>query len=187
MSMLRLAISALCLSLFSTYTRAGAADSSSWSIAQTSESELNNLDDHKQASGFLNSVNVVCHSIESAASDYDLPLVFLMRLIWQESRFDLDAVSPAGAQGVARGEDHTGGSPAGVRPGLGHGECRIDRLLRRRLPDHPRGRPSQIMSHRCGWWARGRRARMLPDGQRTSTVGNHGSSIARETKKTART
>ena len=33
---------------------------------------------------------------------YDLPLVFLMRLIWQESRFDLHAVSPAGAQGVAQ-------------------------------------------------------------------------------------
>ena len=44
----------------------------------------------------------MCHLIESAASTYDLPLVFLIRLIWQESRFDLGAVSPAGAQGVAQ-------------------------------------------------------------------------------------
>jgi hypothetical protein len=92
----------LCLPFFSTHTHAGTADSSSWRIAQNTESELNNPDDHKQISGPLNSVDVVCHSIASAASDYDLPLEFLMRLIWQESRFNLSAVSPAGAQGVAQ-------------------------------------------------------------------------------------
>ena len=102
MSILRLVISVLWLPLFSTYTHAGTADSSSWRIAQNTESELTNPDDHKQTSGSLNSVNVVCQSIGSAASEYDLPLVFLMRLIWQESRFDLDTVSPAGAQGVAQ-------------------------------------------------------------------------------------
>ena len=84
------------------HTHAGTADSSSWRIAQNTESELNNSDDHKQISSPLNSVDVVCHSIASAASEYDLPLVFLMRLIWQESRFNLSAVSPAGAQGVAQ-------------------------------------------------------------------------------------
>ena len=52
--------------------------------------------------GLFNRVNIVCHLIKSAASTYDLPLVFLIRLIWQESRFDLGAVSPAGAQGVAQ-------------------------------------------------------------------------------------
>jgi hypothetical protein len=92
----------LCLPFFSTYTHAGTVDSSTWRIAQNTESELNNPDDHKQVSGPPNSVDVVCHSIASAASDYDLPLVFLMRLIWQESRFNLSAVSPAGAQGVAQ-------------------------------------------------------------------------------------
>jgi hypothetical protein len=92
----------LCLLFFSTYTHAGTADSSSWRIAQNTESELNNPDDHKQVSGPLNNVDVVCHSIASAASEYDLPLVFLMRLIWQESRFNLSAVSRAGAQGVAQ-------------------------------------------------------------------------------------
>ena len=98
MRILRLLFSALCLP--SIHAGAGAADSSSWRIAQTIESE--NLDDHTQASGSLNRVNIVCHLIESAASTYDLPLVFLIRLIWQESRFDLGAVSPAGAQGVAQ-------------------------------------------------------------------------------------
>ena len=85
MSILRLVISVLWLPLFSTYTHAGTADSSSWRIAQNTEFELTNPDDHKQTSGSLNSVNVVCQSIGSAASEYDLPLVFLMRLIWQES------------------------------------------------------------------------------------------------------
>jgi Transglycosylase SLT domain/SPOR domain len=69
---------------------------------QTAEPELNNLEDHKQPSSTLDPFNVVCRSIESAASAYDLPRVFLMRLIWQESRFDLHAVSSAGAQGVAQ-------------------------------------------------------------------------------------
>jgi soluble lytic murein transglycosylase-like protein len=36
-----------------------------------------------------------------AADANNLPLEFLTRLIWQESRFDPRAVSPAGAQGVA--------------------------------------------------------------------------------------
>ena len=40
--------------------------------------------------------------LNSAASAYDLPLGFLTRLIWQESRFDVGAVSPVGARGVAQ-------------------------------------------------------------------------------------
>jgi Transglycosylase SLT domain/SPOR domain len=100
---LRLPFSALCLLVLSIHTSPSAADSSSWRIAQTIESESNNnSDDHTLASGSPNRLNVVCHSIESAASAYNLPLVFLTRLIWQESRFDVGAVSPAGAQGVAQ-------------------------------------------------------------------------------------
>ena len=100
MRILRLLFLALCSPILSIHAGAGAADSSSWRVAQTIESE--NLDDHTQASGSLNRVNIVCHLVELAASTYDLPLVFLIRLIWQESRFDLGAVSPAGAQGVAQ-------------------------------------------------------------------------------------
>ncbi|MGA7430209.1 MAG: lytic transglycosylase domain-containing protein, partial [Xanthobacteraceae bacterium] len=46
--------------------------------------------------------DLICRSIETAASTNDLPLEFLTRLIWQESRFDTHAISRAGAQGIAQ-------------------------------------------------------------------------------------
>jgi hypothetical protein len=49
-----------------------------------------------------NTVDIVCQRIESAAVANGLPLEFLTRLIWQESRFDEHAVSRAGAQGIAQ-------------------------------------------------------------------------------------
>jgi hypothetical protein len=47
-------------------------------------------------------VERLCQTIESAAREYDLPVEFFTRLIWQESRFDTHAVSRAGAQGIAQ-------------------------------------------------------------------------------------
>jgi hypothetical protein len=47
-------------------------------------------------------VDLVCQRIESAALVNGLPLEFLTRLIWQESRFDEHAISRAGAQGIAQ-------------------------------------------------------------------------------------
>ncbi len=44
----------------------------------------------------------VCAALASAAQENHLPVAFLLRLIWQESRFDSHAVSRAGAQGVAQ-------------------------------------------------------------------------------------
>ena len=44
----------------------------------------------------------MCQTLELAARLNDLPVAFLTRLIWQESRFDAHAVSPAGARGVAQ-------------------------------------------------------------------------------------
>lgn len=44
----------------------------------------------------------VCRVIETAAHKHRLDPHFLARLIWQESRFDAAAVSPAGAQGIAQ-------------------------------------------------------------------------------------
>lgn len=44
----------------------------------------------------------LCSLIENAAVANDLPPPFFARLIWKESRFDIRAVSPAGAQGVAQ-------------------------------------------------------------------------------------
>lgn len=44
----------------------------------------------------------VCKRIEMAAGMWTLPPAFLARLIWKESLFDPDAVSPVGAQGIAQ-------------------------------------------------------------------------------------
>lgn len=44
----------------------------------------------------------VCDTIARAAPFYGLPQGFFARLIWQESRFDPQAVSPAGAMGIAQ-------------------------------------------------------------------------------------
>jgi hypothetical protein len=48
------------------------------------------------------SVDEICHTLARAAADNGLPEEFFTRLIWQESRFDPMAVSPAGAQGIAQ-------------------------------------------------------------------------------------
>ncbi len=48
------------------------------------------------------SVDEICHTLAQAAADNELPEEFFTRLIWQESRFDPAAVSPAGAQGIAQ-------------------------------------------------------------------------------------
>lgn len=44
----------------------------------------------------------VCRLIESAARAEKLPVDYLTKLIWQESRFNAGAVSPKGAQGMAQ-------------------------------------------------------------------------------------
>ena len=48
------------------------------------------------------SVDDICRTLAQAATDNELPEEFFTRLIWQESRFDPSAVSPAGAQGIAQ-------------------------------------------------------------------------------------
>ncbi len=44
----------------------------------------------------------VCRLIETSARAERLPVDYLTKLIWQESRFDARAVSPKGAQGMAQ-------------------------------------------------------------------------------------
>lgn len=44
----------------------------------------------------------ICSLIEDAAATHRLPIDFFTRLIWKESRFRPDAVSPKGAQGIAQ-------------------------------------------------------------------------------------
>ncbi|MEA2992697.1 MAG: hypothetical protein QOD40_1617 [Alphaproteobacteria bacterium] len=48
------------------------------------------------------SVAEMCDTVASAAQANNLPVGFLIRLIWQESGFDSSIVSRAGAQGVAQ-------------------------------------------------------------------------------------
>lgn len=47
-------------------------------------------------------VERICALIETHADAHSLPRDFFARLIWKESRFDANAVSPAGAEGVAQ-------------------------------------------------------------------------------------
>ena len=48
------------------------------------------------------SADSLCRALARAATDNGLPVEFLSRLIWLESRFNPDAVSPKGAQGIAQ-------------------------------------------------------------------------------------
>lgn len=48
------------------------------------------------------SVESICTTIQAAAAATELPVAFFTRLIWQESRFDAQAVSRAGARGIAQ-------------------------------------------------------------------------------------
>jgi hypothetical protein len=48
------------------------------------------------------SADDICRVLAQAAVDNDLPLPFFAHLIWQESRFDPEAVSSAGAMGIAQ-------------------------------------------------------------------------------------
>jgi hypothetical protein len=44
----------------------------------------------------------ICHAIELGAAENDLPVEFFARVIWQESRFNAQAVSSKGAEGIAQ-------------------------------------------------------------------------------------
>ena len=44
----------------------------------------------------------LCQALATAATTNDLPVDFLTRLIWQESRFKPDAISRKGAEGIAQ-------------------------------------------------------------------------------------
>jgi hypothetical protein len=47
-------------------------------------------------------VGRICDLIEAHADEHGVPRDFFARLIWKESRFDANAVSPAGAEGIAQ-------------------------------------------------------------------------------------
>ena len=47
-------------------------------------------------------VSKICKQLDLVAQKFNLPRATFTRLIWAESRFDINAVSPAGAQGIAQ-------------------------------------------------------------------------------------
>jgi Transglycosylase SLT domain/SPOR domain len=49
-----------------------------------------------------NAIATLCGIVETSAKTHGLPVGYFVNLIWRESRFQTDAVSPAGAQGVAQ-------------------------------------------------------------------------------------
>jgi hypothetical protein len=46
--------------------------------------------------------DAICELIEAAAEKHGIPSSFFTRLLWKESRFRSDALSPKGAQGIAQ-------------------------------------------------------------------------------------
>jgi hypothetical protein len=59
-------------------------------------------DENRRAEPSASSPDSICRALATAAAANDLPVEFFTRLIWQESRFKPEAVSRAGAQGVAQ-------------------------------------------------------------------------------------
>ena len=45
---------------------------------------------------------MICEAVRTAAEENDIPIGFLVRLLWQESRFRAEEISSAGAQGIAQ-------------------------------------------------------------------------------------
>jgi hypothetical protein len=48
------------------------------------------------------SPHLICEAVKSAAEENDIPIGFLVRLLWQESKFRAEEISSAGAQGIAQ-------------------------------------------------------------------------------------
>jgi hypothetical protein len=48
------------------------------------------------------SPNLICEAVKAAAEEHYIPIGFLARLLWQESRFRAEEVSSAGARGIAQ-------------------------------------------------------------------------------------
>jgi hypothetical protein len=80
-----------------------------WSAAASAQTPASHPADSKPASAVTAqgpakppSADDICHAIEEDAAENDLPVEFFARVIWQESRFNAQAVSNKGAEGIAQ-------------------------------------------------------------------------------------
>lgn len=81
-----------------------AAPVSTFALADDPTAAQAQPDENSQAepNGSPAEMSSFCQVLATAAATNDLPAGFFTRLIWQESRFKPDAISRAGAQGVAQ-------------------------------------------------------------------------------------
>jgi hypothetical protein len=87
----------------STIFVAAAPSASTPALADEPTSAQGEPDENRQAGpGASSAPDSICQVLAAAAAANDLPVGFFTRLIWQESRFKPEAVSRAGAQGVAQ-------------------------------------------------------------------------------------
>jgi hypothetical protein len=56
----------------------------------------------KRAAAHPPTADDICRTVEQAAGENGLPVEFFARVIWQESRFNAQAISPKGAEGIAQ-------------------------------------------------------------------------------------
>jgi hypothetical protein len=76
------------------------ASSFDWEIGAASDAHLRS--ENKGEPRLPLSREAVCQVIHEVAAENNLPVPLFTRLIWQESRFRHDVVSPAGARGIAQ-------------------------------------------------------------------------------------
>jgi Transglycosylase SLT domain len=68
----------------------------------TDEPAKNSVASVPEKQNIAPSAEDICRAIEKDAAENELPVEFLARVIWQESRFNARAVSPKGALGIAQ-------------------------------------------------------------------------------------
>lgn len=97
-SALRLQLLAACVGLAVTLSllTPALAEPQGGSVAAAKDKPARAMSIQPRAQGPRASIGDLCHVLAQAAADNGLPEEFFTRLIWQVSRFDPAAISPAG-------------------------------------------------------------------------------------------
>ena len=66
------------------------------------DSDASTAGEPRDGSAQVPTADDICRALEQSAAENALPVEFFARVIWQESRFDVQAVSPKGAAGIAQ-------------------------------------------------------------------------------------